>query len=130
MQHLTQRCESSSKADLPMTAPMMSTPLDDMMPPRQSPQGSHGAPTYNNHMARHLSAGQIPGMDSQMPSAHLASHGSLQHMDGMAHQHSGHLQDPSMGSHMVTLAASSIRKAHSKAVCMTAEGASWLQELP
>ena len=108
VQHLTQRCESSSKADLPMTAPMMSTPLDDMIPPRQSPQGSHGPPAYSNHMARHLSAGQIPGMESQLASAHLASHGSLQHMDGMTHQHSSHLQDPSMGSHMVMLAAYSI----------------------
>ena len=118
MQHLTQRCESSSKADLPMTAPLMSTPLDDMMAPRQSPQASHGAPAYNNHMARHLSGRQITGMDSQMSSAHLPSHGSLQHLDSMAHQQPGRMQDTSMGSHMVTIASSSLREAHVRIIAV------------
>ena len=78
---------------------MMSTPLDDMMP-QHSPQNSRGSAHYNHQMARHLSAGHIPGMEGQLSQAHLPSHGSLQHMDGLAH-HSGRLPEPVMGSHMV-----------------------------
>ena len=78
---------------------MMSTPLDDMMP-QHSPQNSRGSAHYNHQMARHLSAGHIPGMEGQLSQAHLPSHGSLQHMDGLAH-HSGRLPEPAMGSHMV-----------------------------
>lgn len=77
---------------------MMSTPLEEMAP-RQSPQSSHGGPQYGQ-MARHLSAGHIPGMESQLSAGHLPSHASLQQMESLAH-HSGRMQDSGMGSHMV-----------------------------
>ncbi|CAL5220105.1 g2057 [Coccomyxa viridis] len=102
-QRTIHRCESTSQQKLeqpPLPAPMMSTPLDDMMP-QHSPQNSRGSAHYNHQMARHLSAGHIPGMEGQLSQAHLPSHGSLQHMDGLAH-HSGRLPEPVMGSHMGT----------------------------
>ena len=101
MQRTIQRCESSSQKleQQPLPGAMMSTPLEEMMPQHSSPN-SRGSAHYNHQMARHLSAGHIPGMEGQLSPAHLPSHGSLAHMDSMAH-HSGRLPEPPMGAHMV-----------------------------
>ena len=103
MQRTIQRCESSSQKleQQPLPGAVMSTPLEDMMP-QHSPQNSRGGACYNHQMARHLSAGHIPGMESHLsPPAHLPLHGSLAHMDSLA-RHSARLPEPAMGSHMVS----------------------------
>ena len=102
VQRIIQRCESTSQKleQQPVPGAMMSTPLEDMMP-QHSPQNSRGGACYNHQMARRLSAGHIPGMEGQLsPPAHLPLHGSLAHMDSLAH-HTGRLPEPAMGSHMV-----------------------------
>ena len=102
---MMQRCESTNKTEqqpLP-GGPLMSTPLEDMVP-HHSPGGSGGLAQFGGHMAHHLSAGHISGLDGQLSAAHLPSHGSLQHMDAMAHHsglHASTLHEPPMGSHMV-----------------------------
>ena len=78
---------------------MMSTPLENMMP-QHSPQNLPGNAQYNQHMARHVLGRHIPGMEGQLTSVHLPSHGSLQHMDSLAH-HTARMQEPAMNSHMV-----------------------------